>query len=78
MSRYDRSVIVQRMQAGRRIKKASGGYADGQPPFKYRCGDAAGELVPNEAEQTVLTRMRSLHADGLAHVRSPTSLAMRD
>ncbi|MCZ9629557.1 recombinase family protein [Rhodococcus sp. BH5] len=36
INEYDRSMIVQRMQAGRRIKKASGGYAGGQPPFGYR------------------------------------------
>ncbi|WP_188585779.1 recombinase family protein [Gordonia jinhuaensis] len=66
INEYDRAMIVQRMQAGRRIKKASGGYAGGQPPFGYRGGDSSGELVPDEAEQAVLARMRSLHSEGLA------------
>lgn len=66
INEYDRAMIVQRMQAGRRIKKANGGYAGGQPPFGYRGGDASGELVPDEVEQAVLSRMRSLHADGLS------------
>lgn len=60
---YDRSMIVLRMQAGRRIKKTSGGYAGGQPPFGYRGGDGSAELVPHEREQTVLARMRQLHDD---------------
>jgi len=65
VNQYDRAQIVRRMQAGRRIKKAAGGYAGGQPPFGWRGGDASKELVPNPAEQAVLVRMRELAADGL-------------
>ncbi|WP_265416847.1 recombinase family protein [Gordonia otitidis] len=57
-------MIVQRMQAGRRIKKAAGGYAGGQPPFGFKGGDASGELVTDETEQAVLARMRSLSGEG--------------
>jgi DNA invertase Pin-like site-specific DNA recombinase len=64
INEYDRSMIVSRMQAGRRIKKAGGGYAGGQPPFGYRGGDGSAQLVPHEREQTVLARMRQLHEDG--------------
>lgn len=59
-------MIVARVQAGRRIKKANGGYAGGQPPFGYRGGDGSKELVPDEREQAVLARMLQLHGDGLA------------
>lgn len=64
INEYDRAMIVQRMQAGRRIKKAAGGYAGGQPPFGFKGGDASGELVPDETEQAVLARMRSLSGEG--------------
>ena len=66
INEYDRSMIVQRVQAGRRIKKANGGYAGGQPPFGYRGGDGSKELVPDEREQAVLARMLLLHGEGLA------------
>jgi DNA invertase Pin-like site-specific DNA recombinase len=64
INEYDRSQIVSRVQAGRRIKKAAGGYAGGQPPFGYRGGDGSKELVPDEREQAVLARMLQLHRDG--------------
>jgi DNA invertase Pin-like site-specific DNA recombinase len=64
INEYDRAMIVQRVQAGRRIKKANGGYAGGQPPFGYRGGDGSGELVPDEREHAVLSRMLQLHAEG--------------
>lgn len=65
INEYDRSMIVSRMQAGRRIKKAGGGYSGGQPPFGYRGGDGSGELVADEREQKVLDRMRQLHDAGM-------------
>jgi DNA invertase Pin-like site-specific DNA recombinase len=65
INEYDRSMIVARVQAGRRIKKAAGGYAGGQPPFGYRGGDGSKELVPHEGEQAVLDRIRQLHEDGM-------------
>lgn len=65
INEYDRSLIVARVQAGRRIKKAAGGYAGGQPPFGYRGGDGSRELVADEREQVVLARMRRLHEGGM-------------
>jgi DNA invertase Pin-like site-specific DNA recombinase len=59
-------MIVARMQAGRRMKKAAGGYAGGQPPFGWRGGDKSKGLVPHLAEQAVLARMRELSAAGLS------------
>lgn len=66
VNEYDRAMIVRRVQAGRRIKKAAGGYAGGQPPFGYRGGDRSKELVPDEREQAVLARMLDLRAEGLS------------
>jgi DNA invertase Pin-like site-specific DNA recombinase len=66
MNEYDRAKIVERVQAGRRIKKAAGGYAGGQPPFGYRGGDSSKELVPDEREQAVVRRMLELRAERLS------------
>lgn len=66
INEYDRAMIVQRVQAGRRIKKAAGGYAGGQPPFGYRGGDGSKELVADEYEQGVLRRMFDLHMSGMS------------
>jgi DNA invertase Pin-like site-specific DNA recombinase len=56
----NRSMVVTRMQAGRRLKKAAGGYAGGQPPYGYRGGVSTKELAPDPHEQQVLARMRDL------------------
>jgi DNA invertase Pin-like site-specific DNA recombinase len=66
VNEHDRDQIVARMQAGRRIKKAAGGYAGGQPPFGWRGADASKELVPHDGEQVVLRRMGELAAAGVA------------
>jgi DNA invertase Pin-like site-specific DNA recombinase len=82
INEYDRAMIVQRVQAGRRIKKANGGYAGGQPPFGYRGGDGSKELVPDECEYAVLARMLQLDAEGqstraIAHVLNSEGLFNR-
>lgn len=64
VNEYDRSQIRARLQAGRRIKKAAGGYAGGQPPFGWRGGDGGKELVPHDDEQDVLARILQLHRAG--------------
>ena len=66
VNEYDRAQIVSRVQAGRRIKKAAGGYAGGQPRFGFRGGDGSKELVPDEREQAVLRRMVELSRSGLS------------
>lgn len=66
VNQYDRTQTVRRMQAGRRIKKAAGGYAGGQPPFGWRGCDSSKELVPHDGEQAVLYRMNELAAAGVA------------
>ncbi len=66
VNEYDRAQINARLQAGRRLKKAAGGYAGGQPPFGFRGGDGTGELVPDEREQAVLARMLELHEAGMS------------
>jgi site-specific DNA recombinase len=59
---YERAVIRGRMMAGRRAKAAEGRYVGGIPKFGY--STSGGELVPDEAEQAVVARMRELKAQG--------------
>ena len=66
VNEYDRAQIKARIQAGRRLKKAAGGYAGGQPPYGWRGGDGTKELVVDEGEQAVLARMIELHHDGMS------------
>jgi len=64
ISQYERSVIRGRMMAGKAAKVARKGYGGGRPPYGYRAKDR--ELVPDEAEQAVIARVRRLHKDGLS------------
>jgi DNA invertase Pin-like site-specific DNA recombinase len=70
VAEYERAMIRLRLEAGRRRKSQSGGYAGfGSPPFGYR--SEGGALVPHSDEQDTLARIRTLHDDG----RSPREIA---
>jgi DNA invertase Pin-like site-specific DNA recombinase len=56
VAEYERSMIALRTQAGRRAKKAAGGYAGGQPPYGWTGRN--GELVEVPEEQRTLELMR--------------------
>jgi DNA invertase Pin-like site-specific DNA recombinase len=63
VAEYERAMIRLRLEAGRRRKSQSGGYAGfGSPPFGYR--SEGGALVPDADEQNTLARIGSLHDDG--------------
>jgi len=63
VAEYERAMIRLRLEAGRRRKSQSGGYAGfGSPPFGY-CSES-GALVPHSDEQVALARIRTLHDDG--------------
>lgn len=63
VAEYERAMIRLRLEAGRRRKSQSGGYAGfGSPPFGYR--SEGGALVAHSQEQVTLARIRTLHADG--------------
>ncbi|HZV26219.1 MAG TPA: recombinase family protein [Acidothermaceae bacterium] len=62
ISQYERAVIRGRMMAGKAAKVARGGYGGGRPPYGYRA--AGGELVPDEGEQAIIARARTLAAGG--------------
>jgi DNA invertase Pin-like site-specific DNA recombinase len=60
----DRAMIVARLQGGRQVKAAQGGYAYGSPRFGQRAEDHA--LVDHDAEQATVGRILELHAAGLS------------
>jgi DNA invertase Pin-like site-specific DNA recombinase len=62
VAQYERSMIALRLRAGRRRKHDKGGYAFGAPGYGWRA--EAGELVPIDDEQAVITRMCELHEQG--------------
>jgi DNA invertase Pin-like site-specific DNA recombinase len=64
VNEYERAMIRLRLQAGARRKKEQGGYAGGQPPFGWAARN--GQLVPVEAEQSIIRRMRELRAAGVS------------
>lgn len=62
VAEYERGMIALRMRSGRRRKAELGGYASGAPPYGFRAEDGA--LVPDDAEQQVIRRIRELEAEG--------------
>lgn len=64
VSQYEKSMIALRLRSGRRRKAEKGGYAFGAPPLGMRAEGS--ELVPDEAEQTVIRRVLVLQADGMS------------
>jgi DNA invertase Pin-like site-specific DNA recombinase len=63
-SQLERSMIVNRMAAGRKAKADRGGFAYGSPMYGKRAVDGA--LVDDPAEQAVIERMQELKASGLS------------
>lgn len=62
VSEYERSMISLRLRAGRRRKAEKGGFAYGSPPLGWRA--ERGQLVVDDAESEVLTRIAELKRDG--------------
>jgi DNA invertase Pin-like site-specific DNA recombinase len=58
----DRAMIVARLQGGRQVKAAQGGYAYGAPAFGQAA--EAKELVTDPAEQATVERILELHQTG--------------
>jgi DNA invertase Pin-like site-specific DNA recombinase len=66
VAQLDRALVAKRMRNGRKAKAAAGGYAGyGSPAFGQRSVD--GELVTEEAEAAVITRMHELRGAGLSY-----------
>lgn len=63
INEYDRAMLNSRMQAGRRIKKARGGYAGGQPPYGYTGSGKGMEIAPNPKEWPTREQIVELSRD---------------
>ena len=64
IGQYERALIRARVTAGKLAKKRTGGYVGGRPPYGWRAEGR--ELVPDQAEQEVVSYVRQLHEDGLS------------
>ncbi len=64
ISEYDREMVTDRLEAARRAKAETGGYAHGALPYGFR--SVKGDLEPDEAEQTALDLMESLADQGMS------------
>lgn len=62
VAEFERHLIRQRLSAARKLKKLSGGYADGRPRFGFRAENAS--LVADEREQEAIILMRRLRSHG--------------
>lgn len=59
----EKSLIRERLDVGKAVKKARGGYVGGQVPFGWE-RDGMGDLVPVESEQDVIREAQHLHTLG--------------
>jgi DNA invertase Pin-like site-specific DNA recombinase len=60
----DRAMIVARLQGGRQVKAAQGGYAYGSPRFGQAADRERHALVPDDDEQATVDRIAELHQGG--------------
>jgi DNA invertase Pin-like site-specific DNA recombinase len=65
LAQYERQLIRARMQAGKTIKAARGGYVGGQPRFGSQAVDS--ELAHDTEEQATIGLIRSLRSQGLSY-----------
>jgi DNA invertase Pin-like site-specific DNA recombinase len=61
-AQLEKSLIVARLRAGRRVKAENGGHAYGRPPYGFRAEGK--ELIPDEQETKILARMKELRKEG--------------
>jgi len=62
ISDWERAIIALRLRSGRRRKAEMGGFAYGSPPLGFR--SVEGALVPDQEEQAVIERIRTLAESG--------------
>ncbi len=65
IGQYERALIRGRMQAGKMVKAARGGYVGGQPGYGKRAEDA--ELVDEPEEAAVVAMVTALRRDGASY-----------
>lgn len=64
VSQWERETIGERTSVAMKHKQSKGEYIGGHAPYGFNLAD--GELVRNEAEQTVIAQAKQLHAAGLS------------
>ena len=62
VAEYERGVISLRMEAGRALRRSTGGWAGGTTPYGWR--SSRGTLVPEPVEQEQIALMRTLRGRG--------------
>jgi DNA invertase Pin-like site-specific DNA recombinase len=79
VAEFEKTRIAERMEDGRRGKRAKGGHTGGQPPYGYSVEGAGAQakLVTNEAEQETINDARRLHAKGRSYRDIATLLMKR-
>jgi DNA invertase Pin-like site-specific DNA recombinase len=73
IGQYERALIRGRMQAGKSIKAARGGYVGGQPGYGQQAEGT--ELVDEPAESEIIRLVLSLRAEGASFRQICTALA---
>jgi DNA invertase Pin-like site-specific DNA recombinase len=73
IGQYERALIRGRMQAGKLVKEARGGYVGGQPGYGYRADQR--ELIDDPEESEVVRMVLALRAAGSSYRAICESLA---
>jgi DNA invertase Pin-like site-specific DNA recombinase len=66
MAEFDRDMIRGRLMAGKRVKRAAGGYIGGQPPYGLMNGTNK-DLVPHPDEMPVVERIVDMRSHGMGY-----------
>ena len=64
VSQWERETIAERTRDAMRHKQANGEYIGGEAPYGFKL--VAGELIADEAEQEVIQKAKTYHAEGLS------------
>lgn len=64
VSQWERETIGERTRDAMQHKQANGEYIGGEAPYGFTL--VAGELIENEAEQEVIQKAKTYHAEGLS------------
>ena len=79
VAEFEKTRIAERMEDGRRGKRAKGGHTGGQPPYGYTVEGtgALAKLVADEAEQETIKDAKRLYAKGRSYRDIATLLMKR-
>lgn len=72
IGQYERALVRGRLQAGKMIKKARGGYVGGQPGYGHRADET--ELVEDREESVIVATVLTMRAAGASYRSIATAL----